>query len=126
MTIEQYFQQTEGCTYKEFCNIYNNGKQLYGNLSFTDFPQNVIKLLQKNLPSTDVLPRKLYKFLVANDCLLEYEISFLEYHKGDHNWNRDYFVRKGGGAINTFSWSGTSYKNSSFWADLHHKYQSWK
>ena len=43
--LDKWFLKNENCTYKEFCNIYNDGKELKGNLPFINFPQKILQII---------------------------------------------------------------------------------
>jgi hypothetical protein len=74
--IEKYFQSTEGCSYDEFCNLYNNGQKLYGDLKFTKFPPEVIAALISTFP--DILPERFKLFLIKHNVLQEYLNNFIQ------------------------------------------------
>ena len=43
--LNEYFKKTEGMSYKAFCELYNDAKPLKGNLKFTAFPEDILKIL---------------------------------------------------------------------------------
>jgi hypothetical protein len=47
--LDNWFLKNENCTYKEFCDVYNNGKDLEGDLPFMDFPKEILKIFQGNI-----------------------------------------------------------------------------
>jgi hypothetical protein len=68
--VNEYFLKTEGCSFEEFCNVYNNGEKIYGNLKFTNFPKDILDAL---IPKPEeVVPQPLFDYLSEKGLLEEF------------------------------------------------------
>lgn len=122
--LDKWFLKNENCTYKEFCNIYNDGRELKGNLPFVNFPKEILQIIRPKIesPFLEVLPGKFVDFLEREGALEEYlkeiERNFNNTNDflTDINVNRDNIIDK------SFSWSRTD-MGFDYWSGLNDKYQ---
>lgn len=122
--LDKWFLKNENCTYKEFCNIYNDGRELKGNLPFVNFPKEILQIIRPKIesPFLEVLPGKFVDFLEREGALDEYlkeiERNFNNTNDflTDINVNRDNIIDK------SFSWSRTD-MGFDYWSGLNDKYQ---
>lgn len=122
--LDKWFLKNENCTYKEFCNIYNDGKELKGNLPFVNFPKEILQIIRPKItnPFLEVLPRKFIDFL-ERECALEEYLKEIERNFNNTNdFLTDININRSNIIDRSFSWSRTD-MGSDYWSRLNNKYQ---
>lgn len=122
--LDKWFLKNENCTYKEFCNIYNDGRDLKGNLPFINFPKEILQIIRSKIKSSflDVLPNKLIDFLEREDALEEYIYEIKRIYDNTDNFLYAVNVNHPSVIDRSFAWSSTR-MGSFAWSRLNNKYQ---
>lgn len=122
--LDKWFLKNENCTYKEFCNIYNDGKELKGNLPFINFPKEILQIIRPKIksPFLEVLPGKFVDFLERESALEEYIYEIERNFNNTNNFLIDINVNHNNIIDRSFSWSSTR-MGSDYWNRLNDKYQ---
>lgn len=115
--INKWFLKNEGISYKEFCNIYNNGENILENLSFIEFPDWMIKYFQEKAFGNllKVMPDNLKKFLEKENVLNEYLIRCSK--QKDKNYKSLWNNNSESSIIAAFGWD-----RPINWCNLHEKW----
>lgn len=122
--LDKWFLKNENCTYKEFCNIYNDGKELKGNLPFINFPKEILQIIRPKINSLflDVLPEKFIDFLEREGALEEYLKETERNFGNTNNFLKNIDVNRNNIIDRSFPWSSTR-MGSDYWIRLNNKYQ---
>lgn len=122
--LDKWFLKNENCTYKEFCNIYNDGRDLKGNLPFINFPKEILQIIRPKIknPFLEVLPGKFVDFLEREGALEEYLKEIERNFNNTNDFLTDINVNRNNIIDRSFSWSRTD-MGSDYWSILNNKYQ---
>lgn len=121
--LDKWFLKNENCTYKEFCNIYNDGRELKGNLPFIDFPKEILQIIRPKIesPFLEVLPGKFVDFLEREGALEEYLKEIERNFNNTNDFLTDINVNCNNIIERSFSWSRTD-MGFDYWSELNNKY----
>jgi hypothetical protein len=116
--LDEYFLKVENCTYQEFCDIYNEGNHIHGNLSFIDFPKDIVEILQKNV--SNIFSNRFIEFLTEENI---YDSFMEQFEKSNYSYKEALMEnpREINYIIQAFAWE-ESIEGSDFWVDLN---QEW-
>lgn len=122
--LDKWFLKNENCTYKEFCNIYNDGRDLKGNLPFVNFPKEILQIIRSKIesPFLEVLPGKFVDFLEREGALEEYLKEIERNFNNTNDFLTDINVNRNNIIDRSFSWSRTD-MGFDYWSELNNKYQ---
>lgn len=122
--LDKWFLKNENCTYKEFCNIYNDGKELKGNLPFVNFPKEILQIIRPKIksPFLEVLPGKFVDFLEREGALEEYLKEIERNFINTNDFLRNIDVTHINIIDRSLTWSRTD-MGSDYWIRLNDKYQ---
>ena len=118
--LDNYFKETEDCTYEEFCNIYNDGSPLTGNLPFVDFPEYILEIIKIDI--AELLHPRFKKFLEENKALELYIEDLKEQHSKDFQYYLTQYYSSARIIDQTLNWGRT--QHSHIWDQLHNKYSN--